>query len=338
MKTMVEVAGPPPENLTVTVVKESSGNAGEYDFLHHRLVLSSLQLSVLAHEINHATRDKWLLSNRVWEEGLARAGEKEVMRLLALQGISESGYDTNRSYSYDEYYDQDNVPAVGVPNGHIYAEPALVFLRYEQAGYAFGKILIEDPEFIGQFNARLFTQPSGALGQPELVAMEAEVQAVVEDRPLAKWVRQQHIFDTDQKAGCYAFERASQFTVDVYCTDQDGVVATQNGTSASLKILAPTKQVVFREDAITSELGWADFEPDLSAVTGRIKTIASAKSPVGSVKKSTVYRQSGTEEGVFGVVTNAEAGVVSFSSPTGQFAPFGWRYLMVRSWRRPSVA
>jgi hypothetical protein len=86
MQTVVQVAGPPSESMTLTVTKESTGYAGEYDRFNHRVVMSSLQLSVLVHELIHAIRNRWIMANSVEEEGLARAGEKEVMRLLALKG------------------------------------------------------------------------------------------------------------------------------------------------------------------------------------------------------------------------------------------------------------
>ena len=324
MKTIKEVVGPPAQSLTIKVVKASTGNAGEYDEYNHQITLASLQLSVLVHELNHATRDGHILSDHVWEEGLARAGEKEVMRLLKLQGIEEPGYDTSHGYGYDIYYDQNNVPTVGVPDGNIYAEPGLTLLRYEQAGYAFTKILIENPQFISKFDAKVFAHPEGFISQGELVAMAAEVQPVVEGSPLATWVTKQHIFDTDQKEGCYGFERINQFTVDLYCTDQYGGVAMQAGDKVTMKIVAPNKEVLFHEVGITTAFGWFTFEPVLNAGVGRIKVVATAKTPTGKVKAATFYRQTGAEKGVFGIVTNTTVttGIVSFSSPKGQFTPF----------------
>jgi hypothetical protein len=322
MATVLAVAGPPSEDLTLTIVKESSGFAGEYDSLNRRVVLSALQLSVLVHELNHATRNRWILSDLVWEEGLARAGETEIMRLLAQKGIVEEGYfDYNHSYGYDEYYDQSNVASVGVPDGSIRIEPALTLVRYEQAGYGFSKVLIENPGFIAQFNASLFTRPSGALSQTQLVGIAKASQPTVEGQPFAKWRSMQHIFDINQKAGCYLFARTSQFTVDMYCTDTNGNVTPQSGATLSLKITDATNTVVFKESATTSTAGWVNFTPSLSASIGRIKLHVEAASATGTAK-ATFYRQSAPEEGVFGVVTNASNGTVSFSSVDGQFTAF----------------
>jgi hypothetical protein len=322
MKTIKEVAGPPERNLAITVVKEDSGNAGEYDSYEHKVILTSLQLSVLDHELMHATRDGWTLSDSLWEEGLARAGEKEVMRLLALKGITEAGYDTNHEYGYDEYYENNNTPTVGVPYGDIYIDPALTLLRYEQAGYAFSKVLMENPQFIAEFNAKVFTHPNGNLSQTELIATANEVQPEVEGLPFPEWEQEQAIFDTNQQPGCYLFERSNQFTVDFYCTDQYGNVTMQEGATITLKIQGPYKELVFKGSGISTSYGLVGFEPPLTATTGRIKMVATAKSPEGGSAKATFYRQSGNAEGVFGVITNATTGEVNFHSPSGQFTPF----------------
>jgi len=317
MTTVQEVVGPPAESITVHVVKASTGFAGDYDSADRQIDLSALSLSVLVHELNHATRDRRILADRVWEEGQARAGEKEEMRLLALKGISEEGYDLNHSYGYDVYYENDNVPDVGVPDGNIYAELGLQLLRYEQAGYAFSKVMIEDPGFLVGFNAKLFAHPDGGLSALELAATAAEVQSTAEGRSTAKWVEEQHIFDTNQAPGCYLFMRTNQYTVDLYCVSQAGGVTMQPEAKITLKVTGPNGEGRFVGKGVTSSYGWVAFSPEAAAATGRLKLVASAKSPDGPVKAIS-YRQSGDEEGVFGVVTNANSGSVSFSSPSGQ--------------------
>ena len=322
MTTVLQVGGPPPEDRTITVVQQPGGPEGDYDSTHHQLNLASLKLAVLVHELNHAIRDRWLLDDAVWEEGLARAGETEDMRLLALKGIIEPGYfDYRHEYSLDEYYDQSNVPTVGAPYGNIYIEPALTVLRYDQAGYAFTKAMIEDPAFIAGFNAKLFTRPNGNLTPSELVALAAEVQPTVEGLHFADWSSQQHIFDTNQSQGCYLFQRAATFTVDMYCTDPYGAVTMQDGTTINLRIYDVTGTQVFSGSGVSSSYGWVSFNPGLNATTGRLKMVATAESPDGPVT-STFYRQSAGEDGVFGVVTDASTGTVHLSSPSGQFVAF----------------
>lgn len=321
MKTVLEVTGSPQHNVTVKVVKAEVGHVGEYDPGEHQITMRSLQLPVLVHEIMHATRDGYTLWDSVYEEGLARAGEKEVMRLLALKGITEPGYDVNHEYGYDEYYDANNVFAVGVPEGDIYIESALTLLRYEQVGYAFAKVLMENPQFLIGFNAKVFTHSSGNISPNELAAMAGEVQPEVEGLPYQEWSQQQLIFDVEQPPGCYLFVRVNQFTVDFYSTDQYGNVTALAGAKVKLTITGPFGEKVSNESASTKELGWAEFNPVLSASTGRIKIVATAKCPqTGKAVKTTFYRQSGNPEGIFGVVTNhvITTGTVKISSLSGQ--------------------
>jgi hypothetical protein len=317
MKTELGVTGPPAENLSISVIKKA--NSDEYG--NHEIRLSSLRMSVLAHEIDHAVHDRWILTNSVWEEGEARAVEYEVMRLMAQKGVTEEGFKYNHTYPYSEYYDQNNVSTVGVPNGNIFAEQALTLLRYEQSGVAFTKLGIENPHFEAQFNAKKFTHPNGFLSLSQLVAIAKEVQPTIEGEAFAKWRVKQHIFDISQPAGCYNFQRANQYTVDVYCTEASGNVVAQTGVNVSLKIVGSSKATLFQEEKATTEQGWTAFEPLLKASVGRIKMLATAGSSGGTVK-STFYRQSGSAEGVFGVVTNATTGSVTFSSPATQFGTF----------------
>jgi hypothetical protein len=78
--------------------------------------------------------------------------------------------------------------------------------------------------------------------------------------------------------------------------------------------------VIYTGQSVTTDYGWANFEPTVTANTGRVKVVASATSDSGSAS-STFYRQTGPEDGIFGIVTNAATGSVVFSSPTGGFAP-----------------
>lgn len=318
MKTVQQVYGPPATNLTIEVTKETNGFAGEYSPYGKRIAEAEAQLAVTVHELSHATRDTRDLSESVLEEGLARAGEKEVMRLLKLQGITEAGYDTTHEYGYDEYYDNDNVLAVGVPNGNIFVEAALTLLRYEQSGYAIGKIMMEDPQFEAQFDTKLAARSNAAVGPGEFVTMAAEIQPTVEGQPTTAWMNAQHIFDNFDTPGCYVFVRANQFTVDSFCIDQYSNVTMQNEAKVTLKIQGPHNEVVFKESGTTSEYGWVGFEPALESTMGRLKITATAKSSQGQAK-TIVYRQAGAAEGVFGVVTNAPSGTVRFSSPTESF-------------------
>ena len=130
--------------------------------------MANFDLGVFMHELNHAVHGPWIIDNETWEEGMARAEEVAEMNLFASWGVTatSSYFDLHRSYGYDEFYENYNTPNVGNFYGTVYsppADPGLVLLRYQEAGYAFGKILIEKPDALREFNALLFQQPNGNL-------------------------------------------------------------------------------------------------------------------------------------------------------------------------------
>ena len=315
MAAVGRVIGPPKVDTTITIGKASSGQPF-YSARH--IYLRQVRRSVLAHEIAHAVHDSGaaILGNRVWEEGMARAAEVDVMRLLAQQGILEPGYDFRLGYA--TYYENSNRgDDVGAPNGDIYGEPGIQLLRYEMSGYAFGKILIENPRFVVDMNALLFARAGESPGQSELLAMAASVQPSVEGQRLSDWAAAQGIFETAPPGGCRLLQRVSQFTVDFFCR-QNGIEVPESGANVSFKVYDWQGNVVFEGSDVTAPLGWVTFSPLTHPSMGRLRMVASASAVDGQVS-STYYRQSGPEEGIFGVVTNADSGTVSFSSPTGAF-------------------
>lgn len=320
-KTVAEEYGPPKETINVTVTKAETGHAGEYYQPPHEAFLTKAERSVLVHEEEHATRDQHILSCSTWEEGLARAGEKEVMYKLAAKGIVEEGYDTTHNYGYEVYADNDNTEGVGAAGCDIYAPEELTLLRYDQAGKAFWEILQEDPAFIKQFDAKLFTYPNGDLSQLELAAIAEEVQPTVEGQPMSEWIERQHIFDEEAGEGCYAFIRANQYTADLYCIEGGEIRMVPNAKITMT--ISDMSGTAYKAKELTSSYGWVTFSPEVPVNAGRLKVVVTAKSPHGTVK-ATAYRQSGAEEGIFGVVVGphgrkANTGTVTISSPTGQF-------------------
>lgn len=324
-KTETEVVGAPAESMTVKIVKASAiEHAGEYEQITPEkgvMYLSKLELPIFNHEDGHAIHGPRILRDRTWEEGMARCAEKEEMRILATKGVVEAGYDVNHSYGYDVYYENDNVPAIGTGEEFgIYVGP-MVLLRYEQAGYACSKIMIENPQFLKQFNAKLFTHPNGELTPTEIAAIVAEVQPTIEGQPAVKWIEGQYIFDTELKQDCYLDMRVNQYTVDEYCINAYGQSYVVPNSKITLRVRNPYG-IVYKAKEITNSNGFVTFSPEVPPDAGRLELIVTAKSPEGAIK-GIFYRQSGGEEGVFGVVIKKiYSGTVTFKSPTGQFATF----------------
>lgn len=325
LKALRQVVGPPGRDLTVTIVKAATGDfAGTYDAGTDTVTMAGLNLDVFMHELNHAVHDDWIISNAVWEEGMARGAEVAEMNLLAAWGVAEaqSYWNLHHMYSYDVYYENANVPDVGVANGSLFGlgETALALLRYEQAGYAFGKILLESPLFIKRFNATLFQQASGSLPESTLVSLAATARSTVEGRTFPVWYSRQHIFDTSPPGGCRLFQKVSQFNVDFFCRSPQGFEAPQSGARVTLSIFSSAGTLLHQSEAVTSALGVAQFFPAFGPYHGRLRLVSSVVTPTRTIK-STFYRSSDEQDGIFGVVRNATAGTVSFSSPRGAFPP-----------------
>ncbi len=320
LSTLLEVAGPPPRDVTINVRRDPRlTSAGQYRV--GLMTLRELELDVFMHEMSHAVHDSRMLSNEVWEEGLARATESQVLWALEEQGIDIEDGDPHYDYPYDRYHDLTNTPDLGVQGGSIwgYGNRAMSLVRYENAGYAFGKALIEDPTFVRRFNLGLFQHhPDGWVPESELVALAAEVKPAVEGVPFAEWHRQQGIFESNPPKGCRLFQRINQWTVDFFCRSSSGLESSQAAALVQLRGYDADGGLLFEDEGVTSPLGWADFSPSFEGYAGRVKVVATADSPAGTVS-STFYRQASAERGVFGVVTNATVGTVTLDSPDGRF-------------------
>jgi hypothetical protein len=329
MTVLAQVAGAPKVSSILNISHDPTIPAAGYYYPGvNKIVLGGLRLSVLLHELNHAVHGSWIMGNAVWEEGMARAAEMREMGLLAAQGIIEEQYDLHHSYSYDRYYENTNSPDIGVADGSIWGNgaPALPLLRYEQSGYAFGKVLIDNADAIKAFNAKLFQQPNGSLPHTTLVNMLAEVQPAVEAVPTSTWVSRQGILNPAPPTGCRLVQRVSQFTVDFFCRQPSGVEVAQVGATVRLDVYDATDHLVYTDQQVTTGYGWASFSgPPLTGSYQRLRLVASAASPAGTAsatyyRPDTPFDESGI--GVFGVVTNVTSGTVTFSSPDGRFATF----------------
>ncbi|MDX6683500.1 MAG: hypothetical protein QOG94_3539 [Solirubrobacteraceae bacterium] len=320
---LTAVSGPPQHDLTINISRDPAiGVAGSWSA--GSIVLYDLELGVLLHELNHATRDGYTLRSRVWEEGLARAGELEAMRALAAQGVVAPDYPMHdHSYPIDQFYDITNVPDIGAAGGDIYRNPSLQLSRYQLAGYAFGKALIENAAFLQRFDATLFAQADGNLPPSTLVDMASSAQPSVEGVAFAAWYGAQGIFTDQPPTGCRLYQRASQFTLDFFCRDAaTGEEVPQSGAPVTFKVYGSSGQLLYsgQDTTAPAPYDWAAFYPALDGYSGRLQMVASATSASGSAT-STYYRPSEDElQGVAGVVTDAATGTVTFHSLSGAFA------------------
>src|SRR5262249_3780968 len=124
----------------------------------------------------------------------------------------------HHSYDYDPIYDELNTPEIapsGGPGG-IYFYQALMLTRYEEAGYAFGKLLILHPQFIRKLNALIYTRPDGGITDSLMIKFAAQIAPTVEGQPFANWYANQQIFNPHPPAGCTISQRQTG-TFDFKC-------------------------------------------------------------------------------------------------------------------------
>jgi hypothetical protein len=158
-----------------------------------------------------------------WQEGLARAAAMRVVRTpgalpatldpVSVEQVLESSYDIGATY------DWCNQPALAgpvfiAPNLRTAELPAggsvggLYLLRYQMAGSAFQKVLVEHPGFAARFLAAYAartprirtTDGLNALAQTTLEAL-AGPGATVEGRRFPDWALRQHVLDGVATAG-----------------------------------------------------------------------------------------------------------------------------------------
>lgn len=326
------VEGPPLFANTVNVRKTSEaaqGVAAYYDVSTNEItVVGSPMIDVIVHEIIHAFRDDLVLGPSIWEEGMTRAAELEVVDRLA----DYTHPSPHHSYTYAVYYEALNDQRIGARYGSIWSgQPAFALLRYELSGYAWAKPLIEESGFFAAFNAELYSQalvdPSVPFTESKLVAIAASARPQVEGLPFATWYASQGIFDSDPPTGNILYQRINQWTVDNFSRDANGVETPNGGVTISWERRDFQHQLLDSGSGIAEPLGWVDASPTIALGTSPARVDLTATAPrVGAsgVVSDTAIRPRRAESsqnpaGVFGVVPRDLGGTLTVTplAPAG---------------------
>lgn len=319
--TIKTVYGAPAFAITVNVRRDpTSPFVGLYNpSLNEIVLLSASDLGVLGHELIHAFRDDAIVALSSFEEGMTRAAEIEVFNRLA--PAYTHSFDQSHSYTYDVYYEALNRSAIGSRGGAFFAGYISPLLRYQLAGYAWGKGLLENPEFLVTFNKGLYA--SALLDQTilftesKLVALAAAAQPTVEGAPFDTWYGKQGVLDTDPPAGYFLYQRINQFTVDYFFRDDaTGVETMQPHSPIQWAVYDHRDSLLGSGSAVTSANGLVDLQGEveglLSGHSGRFKLVTNATSPGGPVS-DTALRSAGAASGVFGALAEGESGAVTIT-------------------------
>jgi uncharacterized repeat protein (TIGR01451 family) len=310
------VYGEPAFTITVNIRKDPSITfAGEYSPITKEIVLrDATRLDVLCHEMIHAFRDENMLLINSYEEGMTRAVEVEVFNRLAAYTF----WNENHSYMYDVYYEGLNRQVIGSQFGNFdYASPFLL-LRYDLTGYAWAKIFLENPNFFIDFNRTLYERtllnPSALSDASILQDIASSLQPVVEGKPFFTWYEQQGIFDTTPQQGYFLYQNISNFNVYYFFRDISGSEKMIEGATIEWEIYDHDDSFISSGHGVTSSFGWTSLNPVFPAqYNGRIKVIASVKTPEGSIISNIALRSVGETEGIFGIVDDSETGVITIT-------------------------
>ncbi len=275
-------------------------------------------LDVLCHEMIHAFRDDLLIELSTFEEGMTRAAEVEVFDHLP----SYNYWDRSHGYTYDVYYEGLNIPVIGSAQGIIPEEAVETLLRYQLAGYAWAKVLLENPRFLSNFNERFYNaateDPSTTYTEALLVTLAERVQNNVEGEPFRSWYTHQGVLNSSPAQGYFLYHRINQFMIDFFMRDGSGAEYMQPAATIDWTIYDCHDTQLASGSGVTNGYGWLSI-PELQGYTGRIRVAASASS-TGGIVTASAFRPVGNEVGVFGVVEDSNSGTMTITPLSGRSA------------------
>jgi uncharacterized repeat protein (TIGR01451 family) len=306
--------GVPASALSVNIRKVlTTAYSGEYNPVLNEIgLLDAAHPDVLCHEMLHAFRDDLMVRLSSFEEGMVRAVEIEVFNRLPSYSYPLG---KNHSYSYDVYYEGLDKPNIGSQNGDFFSGYVSALLRYELAGYAWGKALLENTNFFVDFNRELFAQasvdPSILSTESNLVALAGAVQGNVEGKSFARWYAQQGVLNTDPPRGYWLYDRLNQFTIDYFVRSDHGQEIMLPDATITHSIYDCQDQLLDRGSDQTSAYGLIMYTPNLPvSYAGRVRIVCAATTPENEVVTDNAFAYAGSETGVFGIIIGPQSGLV----------------------------
>lgn len=311
-----QLYGQPAFANTVNVRKDPAiTSAGLYYPSTNEMVIRNAdQLDVPIHEMIHAFHDDLLFGLQSWEEGMTRAAEVEA---FARQTVYKHPWDAHHCYTYDVFFEALDTPAIGAARGTFYSGFTAVLLRYQLAGYAWAKPLLESKSFFYDFNDRYypaaFRRPALRTDEAGLLALGAAVMPEVEGMKFTDWYAAQAILRTNPPVGYHLYQRVNQYTVDYFLRSEKGAELMQGNVPVDWAVLDHTGARLDSGTIVTKSNGLESFYPKLpSGYLGRVEVVVSAPSPGGRVE-SRYLRTAAEGTGVFGVVVGADSGEVTIT-------------------------
>lgn len=304
-----KIYGNPAFLITVNIRKNPTITlAGLYYPSGNEIVVHDLNtIDPVIHEMIHAFRDDLVISSNAYEEGMTRAAE-----IAAFGELPQYPYwDRNHSYDIDVYYDLNNEPGIASSSGNFFMGFPNPLMKYQQAGYAWGKLLIEEDAFLAKFNALYYplgyADPAIAGSTPTLRTMAAKLKHRVEGEPFSAWYDRQHIFDENPGMGYQTLYKGDVDILYLFSRDPDGTVHRLPGVDVEWEIYSCGGALLRTGMDQTTEYGWVDFRLwELSSqYQGKVRIEARHFLPDTIITRQ-VFASTAQRSGIFGIADVCE--------------------------------
>jgi hypothetical protein len=314
-----EFYGSPAFNNSINVRKDPNlAFAGEYNPSFNEMYVQRLEdHDVICHEMIHAFHDDYLVGLNSYEEGMTRAAEVEVFDRITAYTHS---FDQAHSYSYDVYYDALNQPEIGSRNGYFFQTSPNIYnlLRYQLAGYAWGKALLENPLFFATFNqqyyAAILSDPLTQTTEAKLLDLAAAAAPTIEGLPFRTWYAKQAVLNAAPPEGYFLYQRVNQFDVSYFHRDANGFETMQANAPINWAVYDYQNTLLDSGTGTTTAGGFYGITPNIpTGYVGRLKISTSTMSPNGPIS-NVAYRSGRDDPGISGVTLEANAGTVAITS------------------------
>lgn len=307
-----KIYGNPAFSISVNVRKNPTIDfTGMYYASSNEIVLHDLNtISPFVHEMIHALRDDLVIGSSAYEEGMTRAAE-----IAAFNELPQYQYDNrNHSYSIDVFYDLNNEPSIASKRGDFFRGFPNPFMKYQQAGYAWGKVLIEDNAFLSNFNSEYYAlgygDPSMSGNTVNLKGIAEKIKHRVENEYFKTWYDQQYIFNENPETGYQTLYKGDTAVLYVFYRDSGGFEQPLQGVPVSWDIFSCEGTKLSGGTDVTSDYGWVGFPLNQTQYQGKVRIDADIHLPELTLKR-TVLATTAPQAGIFGI-TEKCSGEIDF--------------------------
>lgn len=307
--------GPPLFNIKVNFWKDSSIDYPALYFPSDNvIVLRDFVADKICHEVIHAFRDNAIMAPAIFEEGMTRAIEVEVLSHMPRYKYWNSFH----SYPYDVYYEALNQLAIGSRLGDFFSGYVSPLLRYQLAGYAWTKVFFENKKFFRTFNRLYFDEivknPLANQNLPLLFDLARKSSARVEGKEFQTWYSEQAVLDWSPPIGDQLYQRSNGYIIDFFTRRADGSEKMRGDETIHWEAYDHLENLLDEGTCVTGRgNGECSYSPKLDEYAGRVKLVARFQTLQGELS-NTVYRYLGDESGVFGVIESVSQGGVTITS------------------------